>query len=128
MQNSKKIILAAVVVILIILGLWSWMKSPAPTSEVSVSDTQMPDDVQVSGANSQIYSDASAKFNFQYPKDYSIKEIPSAEGGETRTLLLSKVGGSSSIQIAISPFDEDIVLTAERIKADVPELEMQNTQ
>lgn len=74
------------------------------------------------------YTDSSANFSFKYPKEYSIKEIPAPAEGEARTLLLSKEGKAPSVQVAVSAFDEDIVLTAERIAEDAPEFVMNNPQ
>lgn len=74
------------------------------------------------------YRDVSAGFSFKYPKEYSIKEIPAPAEGEARTLLLSKDGQAPSVQVAVSPFDENIVLTVERIEADAPDLAMKNPQ
>ncbi|MFA6536153.1 MAG: hypothetical protein WCT25_01825 [Candidatus Paceibacterota bacterium] len=82
----------------------------------------------VFGGSRETYNDLTSGFSFKYPKEYSMKEIPAPSEGEARTLLLSKDGKAPSVQVAVSPFDEDIVLTVERIQADVPDLGMKNPQ
>lgn len=95
------------------------------SNEVKSERSSQPSTI-VNGAKT--YLDSTAGFSFKYPEAYSVAEIPPMGEGEGRSLLLSKSGEVASIQIDITPFDEDIVLTAERIKADVPDLVMQNPQ
>ena len=82
----------------------------------------------VFGGNGETYHDLTGGLSFKYPKGYSIREIPAPVEGEARTLLLSKEGAAPSVQVAVSSFDEDIVLTIGRIEADVPDLGMKNPQ
>lgn len=111
MHKSKTTISIAIVVVLIIAGFWWGMGTKN----------------QINSAT-KTYQDISTELTFKYPNSYSIKEMETSTEDETRTLLLSKEGQAPSIQIAISLFDEDITLTTERIKADVPDLVMKNPE
>ena len=63
------------------------------------------------------YTHPDHNFSFQYPKTMN---AASFEEGEGETVLLQGQGGALGMQIYISDFDEDITLTAERIKKDLP--------
>jgi len=63
------------------------------------------------------YTHPDPNFSFQYPKTMN---AASFEEGEGETVLLQGQGGALGMQIYISDFDEDITLTAERIKKDLP--------
>lgn len=147
MTQSKTTILAVLVAILVIAGLWWGIKNKVQTNSVTdnlpnitlgetIAENPKLEETKSSGGfwsglfggGEITYRDASAGFSFKYPKDYSIKEIPAPAEGEARTLLLSKGENAPSIQVAVSPFDEEIALTIERIETDVPDLGMKNPQ
>lgn len=71
--------------------------------------------------NKYVHNDP--KFSFFIPDDYVIVSRGEDEG---EMILLSKEGGSPSIQLYITAFDEDIVLTADRIREDVPVIIMED--
>lgn len=67
-------------------------------------------------------------FTFEYPAGAEIAEI---REGETFVILLTsniQHPITSQLQIAITPFDEDIVLTEARIRADLPAMPMQDAR
>ncbi|MEK7116547.1 MAG: hypothetical protein AAB837_00070 [Patescibacteria group bacterium] len=70
----------------------------------------------------QKYSHENPAFSFSYTGDYKISSIAD-ESGEA-ILVQSE---EFQMQIYTAPFDEDIVLTEERIKQDVPDMAMENT-
>lgn len=139
MTKLKTTIISALVIILLIGGFWFGVNNKMSTGSTaenpSVEETASNDgsSEQTSQSNTIVngtktYLDSTAGFSFKYPEAYSVAEIPPMGEGEGRSLLLSRSGEVASIQIDITPFDEDIVLTAERIKADVPDLVMKNPQ
>lgn len=93
-----KIIL--VLIVLGILGFFAWQKN-LPTSDVGKLNA---------------YQNDTYGFSFALSEGATTTSVPD-ESGET-ILIQGKV------QIYIMPFDEDIVLTAERIKKDIPDLKM----
>ena len=135
MKNLKIIAGVIVVIILAISAGWSYfnkkLSSVGGTDQASEENTDNESGgfwATVFGDNSKEYRDASTGFSFKYPKEYSIKEMPAVAEGEARSLLLLKAGQAPSVQIAVSFFDEDIVLTIDRIKADAPDLIMNSPE
>jgi hypothetical protein len=61
-------------------------------------------------------------FSFNYLKDYNISSFGNFFDSNGETVLLQKGSGEQGLQILITPFDEDISLTAKRIKKDLPTL------
>lgn len=94
------------------------------------SDTSLPSFLteDVSGVKSEqpasSYTHPDNSFSFSYPDDFSVRTQDDGEGGETITIEHEGIG----MQIAFTPFDETIALTGERIKQDIPELVMNNTE
>ena len=66
------------------------------------------------------YTDTDYGFSFSYPEGYTASAFSDLEG--TKTILLGSEASKSGAQVFISLFDEDIVLTVERIKEEMPEL------
>ena len=140
MSKSEKIVLGGIVAVFVIAGLWwgSKMKDEVgavpDNSSGQSADKQTGQDNEPSflsslfGGGYKTYNDTTSRFGFQYPKEYTVKEIPAPSEGEARSLLLSKEGKGAAVQVAVSPFDEDIVLTADRIKKDAPDLVMKSPE
>ena len=61
-------------------------------------------------------------FSFLYSKGYTISSFGNYFDSVGETILVQKAGGSEGLQFLITPFDEDISLTAKRIKKDLPNL------
>jgi len=142
-SQKKTTTWAVIIAIFVVLGLWWTIKleqianpesSVSALSEIAGVEEPVKESEdsgflgRVFGTNSKSYRDSSAKFSFSYPKEYEIKEIPPIAEGEGKAVLLSKENSAPSIQITVSDFDEDIVLTIDRIKQDVPDLLMNNAR
>lgn len=85
--------------------------------------------------NKERYTNTLVGFSFLYPKEFTISSFgsPYDETGET-VLLQSLEAGLSGrdkergLQILITPFDEDIILTVERIRKELPSLAVVNAK
>jgi hypothetical protein len=66
-----------------------------------------------------------SKFNFRVNLPQDIKATFLDEG-DSRTVLLK--GGGYDMQIYVSPFDEDISITPERIKRDIPDMKIESSE
>lgn len=87
----------------------------------SSSSTQGTDPDATSSENS--YRSEAYKFEVALPDGFRTSSIPDeATGGET--ILLQ--GTDAQVQIYVMPFDEDITLTADRVRADIPDITMKN--
>jgi hypothetical protein len=69
------------------------------------------------------YRSEAYKFKVALPEGFRTSAIPDeSAGGET--ILLQ--GTDEQVQIYVMPFDEDITLTADRVRADIPDITMKN--
>lgn len=83
--------------------LWWYVGTPAPTAPASV------------------FTDAGGRFTFAVPHGYTV------HGAEGLVRVEDEAG--AGIQILISEIDEDIpVMTPERIRADIPDLTITDTE
>lgn len=71
-------------------------------------------------SNTLIYTDTDYGFSFSYPENYKPRAFSDLE--DTKTILIENSDTNQGAQVFVSPFDEDIVLTPERIKKEVPDL------
>jgi hypothetical protein len=76
------------------------------------------------------YQNDAYNFSINIPNNATTTEIDEGEG---HTILIQKemsktVFDTYQMQIYMAPFDEDIVLTAERIRQDIPDLKMGNIE
>jgi len=148
MSKSKTTIYVILASIVLVGGLW-WFVSlekisnpedfnskVSSLSEIAgVDQSSQNEEAQKPGffgslfnTDTKAYNDSVAKFSFRYPKEYNVKEIPPIVPGEGKSILFFKEGSAPSIQITVSDFDEDITLTIDRIKRDVPDLPMKNAR
>jgi hypothetical protein len=66
------------------------------------------------------------KFSFKYPKDFTVSTIP---GDGNESILIQNAKTKIGVQILITPFSgDDIDITPDIIKTDVPDLKIDNPQ
>ena len=82
--------------------------------------------IAISNDGGKIYSDNDYSFSFKYPQDFSVGAFSDVEN--TKTILVQNAEKTAGIQIYISSFGEDITLTPQRIKKDVPDIAMSDVQ
>lgn len=102
-----------IIILLVSSSIWWYGRTKENSSSATITT-----------ATSNQYLDPQYKFSFSKPEGFVITSFKD-EGGYT-VLLQDK--DKNGIQIYISPFDEDIVLTGERIKKDIPDIVMNNIQ
>ena len=101
--------------------------SPVNDQEGRVSqDGVTGGSIAISNDGGKIYSDTDYRFSFKYPQDFSVGAFSDAEN--TKTILVQNAEKTAGIQIFISAFDENITLTPERIKKDVPDIAMSDVK
>lgn len=74
--------------------------------------------------DTQKYADAVLGFSFAYPATFSASSFGEADDSSGKTILLQSAAGEKGMQVLITPFDEDVALTPERIHEDIPDLAM----
>lgn len=71
-------------------------------------------------SDSMAYTDTDYHFSFLYPRVYHARSFSDLE--DTKTVLVEDQDIKQGLQVFVSPFDEDITLTTERIKKEMPDL------
>lgn len=126
-KRNKKIIGGLIVAITGIAILATWI----PDTQVNNSATKLPAFLSEVGNESGAplstgtrYVHVDNSFSFSYPEGFIPKLQSDGEDGEVVVIENGELG----IQITVVPFDEDIVLTPERIRQDLPDLVMERTE
>ena len=113
------IVVAILAIAAVILLKQSGTEQNIPGASEEKSSRQTP-------AGRKIYEDTDYGFSFFYPENFSIGAFSDAEN--TKTILVQNAEKTAGIQIYISSFGEDITLTPQRIKKDVPDIAMSDVQ
>ncbi len=115
---SKKVILIIVLLVMaIIAGIYYSQNKGGKTAN---DDTN----ISVNTKYTETYTHPTHNFSFNYPSNYTITSIPN-DGGET--ILLQSTSTKTSVQIMLSPFQgDDIDVTSDIIKADIPDMNIEN--
>lgn len=92
----------------------------ADQSEVNDSNQ-----AQVDFANPKMYQNNQFGFEFQYPGNFNVGSF-SERGGQT--IVIQNADERAGFQIHITPLDEDIDMSPERIRTDIPALEIRDPQ
>lgn len=79
--------------------------------------------VAVASPDTKKYTHSTIGFSFIYPVSLTISSFGSVYDASGETVLLQDKG-KNGIQVLITPFNEDITLTASRIHKDIPSIEM----
>ena len=101
--------------------------SPVNDQEGRVSqDGVTGGSIVISNDGGKIYEDTDYGFSFFYPENFSVGAFSDEEG--TKTILVQNAEEGVGVQIFISAFDEDIVLNADRIKKELPDIAMSDVK
>jgi hypothetical protein len=74
------------------------------------------------------YQNDTFKFSLSTPENFEVRQLADDGSGAT-TLLIESADRADGVQIIVSPFDEALtVLTEERIKQDVPDMMITDSQ
>src|SRR3989344_9221930 len=80
-------------------------------SQTSLSDLQ--------SGKKQTYTHQRLGFSFEFPEGFKVGEFGEGIEGEEQILVQKNNVG---FQLKITPFEEDIILTEQRIKEDIPDI------
>lgn len=111
----RKLIIS-IIIIAAIIGGYFWLKDSGPN---------------IISESSPNYTNSTYGFSLSLPEGMQATSFAEGEGEmiliTNDKLLMPNEEKNFQMQIYASPFDEDIVLTSERIKKDLPEMVMENT-
>jgi hypothetical protein len=135
-SKNQKIYLAAAVVILIALGAGAALYyknnkgGPADSLDTTgLTQEQIQENKQILDnplKETETYRNPDPLYSFQYPKGMNVGSFDEGEDGHT--VLLQRPGAKLGFQIYTSSFDEDITLTADRIKNDLPDTKVEQPE
>lgn len=113
----KRNLIISIIIIGAVIGGYFWLKG----GEQSLT-----------GDNSTTYTNSTYDFSLSLPEGAQASSFQEGEGEmvliTNDKLLMTNGEQNFQMQIYISYFDEDIVLTAERIKQDLPEMAMESPE
>ena len=127
MSKRNKKIIGAILLTITVIGFALVVSgrgdnSPATKLPAFLSEAIEGSNTPVSAGARYTHTDNS--FSFSYPEGFTPKLQSDGEDGEVVVLENGEIG----VQIAIVSFDEDIALTPERIKQDLPDLTTERTE
>lgn len=118
-QNKKVIGLVIILGLVIIGGVFANKSISHRTNQIDKSNA--------SDGSDNLFEDE--MFSFSYPSDFTntdlIESLPN--GKERRNIIFKGSGEKDNFQLVISDFD-DKPITIERIKKEIPNIDMQNAQ
>ncbi len=122
MHKKRNIILiSSCTIIFLLLTFLSQETTPPPPNTQAVIEA-------ISGT----YTNPRQHFSFQYGSQYQVRELINRNQGgivEDETVIIEPrdTRGGDGAQIAITPFfEDDVVLTKERIQRDIPDMHIEN--
>jgi hypothetical protein len=114
----KKTIIISLCLLALVAGGVYWKQHPK-----SAADANGPLVVASPGAGGP-YKNETFGFTIILPKGVSMTNLEGADDGST-TLIAQ---GTPQFQIYIAPFDDDIVLTAKKIRDELPDMKLSKEQ
>ena len=71
------------------------------------------------------YVDPAKRFSFNYPAQFNVSTTPSETG---EAILVRNLDTNIGVQILITPFGEDTDITADMIRRDIPNMQIESVQ
>lgn len=130
MTKFGKLITAFAIILVIGAGAMYFLKKNAAPQQPDFPDVKFIDSFKTATLSSDSasypnsYENIDYGFVFYYPADFDVKEIEEDPG----FTVLAEGGGNKAFQIYINSFDEPGPLTPERIKKDIPGMNIVQSQ
>ena len=130
MTKLGKLITAFLAVLVLVGGAVLFMKKGGSPEKIVLPDFNFSNSFQAASANSdtstypQNYENIDYGFSFSYPDGFDIREIDEDQG----FTVLAEGRDSKIFQIYINGFDEEGPITPERIKKDIPDIQIRQAQ
>ena len=127
----KKIIIAAILLVLVGVGVWYFLSSGFVMSGTSISPKMVassaaPSTYVVPAFEGEEYKNDKYRFSLALPEGFKPQELENDAGGQTVVLQDAEGNG---IQIYITPYAEDVkVLTADDVRASISDMQVTEEQ
>lgn len=127
MANIKKNAILSIVIVLTVFGFIKYKNGSNQSNGANLAlIANSTDSSQTQTGNIERTNEyKNSKFGFSIknlPESLSFSEFAQDRGD----IILAKSQSGYQMQIYVTPFDEDISLTADRIRSDIPDIDMQN--
>lgn len=133
MTKFGQLIVATIIVLLIGGGIYWWFSGGGNPITGGLPDFDFAQSLKNAGSGggsaanySNLYENAYWGFTFNYADDFRISEIDEENGGFT--VLAEGTGDKRTFQIFIADYDEEGPITPERIKKDLPDMNIEQPQ
>ncbi|MDO8523560.1 MAG: hypothetical protein Q7S12_04785 [bacterium] len=130
MTKFGKLITAFLIVLALGIGAVLLMKKGGSSQKTALPDFNFNNSYNAASANPDVsvypqnYENTDYGFTFSYPDGFDVKEIDEDQG----FTVLAEGKGNKTFQIYINSFDEPGPITPERIKKDLPDMEIRQSQ
>lgn len=120
----------AVLVLVIAGGVWFMTAGGGQTEDAETTSDRTWGDTAAASENLDVqststYSHPQRNFSFVYPDTLQVGRF---EQANSETIVVQNPDKQVGFQISIRPVDENIRMTKQRIKQDLPELQISNAQ
>lgn len=130
MTKFGKLIIATIIVLVILVGAFFLLKKNNTQPNTALPGSTFGDAVKSAVASQNLseftgkYENTDYGFKFSYPDSFSVKEIDEDSG----FTVLAEGGANKTFQIYINSFDEPGPITPDRIKKDLPDMKIIQSQ
>lgn len=130
MQKSK-IKYLALLILLLLAGIWFLARTKNSSGRagglnpVGDNPTVTP---TISASLGKTYASPNGEFSFNYPEGFVITELPINEATTSRQIIVESGEPQRGFELDILAFDEPGPLTSERIKQDLPDIEISQSR
>lgn len=129
-----KIIFTAIAVLAISLATFYFLKRPVPSDMGAIESAVITSEATPkilaeikTYEYTQTYSDSTYRFSFKHPQGFTVTQL-SGTGGDETILLIQSSDKKVGIQAVISPYGEDVDITAALIRAQLPNIKIDDAQ
>lgn len=123
-KENKIFVLVGLVAVLTIGGMIFWSTSKSGEDLKVGEELKIAEREMKTAENQNVFKHENPIFSFTYPKGFKAGSFPEG-GGEV--VLLQSDSGVLGLQVYLTFFGEEVVLTEEKLRKDLPEMEIKNT-
>lgn len=123
-MNKITPVISALLLVACLIGVWMLWGGEAPSfSFGSVKPSELSSGAPYTGAPlTADYKNETFRFALDIPDGFTAGELPEDENGGTAIVLQNKNG--EGIQIYVTPGSDQLTLTADDIRASIPDMEV----
>ncbi len=102
--------------------LWA-RTAPSPSAQSGWQSASVQDILSSRGSFQGTYTNKTYDFTVKYPQSFRVGEVPD---GKNLSLVFQNPDKQQGVQVYIRPLEENLDLTASKLKNDVPDMKARN--